>query len=78
MKKITLYTTVGCPDCAMLKRWFKDKSISFIEIDIAKGTVAEFIKKTYGVRVAPVTVIGDMVFYGTFNIQRPQLEKILI
>ena len=30
-----------------------------------------------GVRVAPITIVGDEVFYGTFASQKPRLMKAL-
>jgi len=36
----------------------------------------EEAKTRYGVRVAPVTVVGDWFAYGTFAKQRPELKRI--
>ena len=34
-------------------------------------------KSRTGVRVAPITIVGDEVFYGTFASQKPRLMKAL-
>jgi transposase-like protein len=36
-----------------------------------------FSKHRSGVRIAPVTVVGDEAFYGSFGQQRPMLEAAL-
>ena len=35
------------------------------------------MKRLSGVRIAPVTVVDDKTFYGTFDQQRPQLDMAL-
>ena len=42
----------------------------------ARPAVADEAKARYGVRVAPITVVGDQFFYGTFEQQRPELEPL--
>lgn len=34
-------------------------------------------KETYGVRVAPISVVGEDFFYGTFAEQQPKLTEAL-
>lgn len=75
-EKVTIYTTKGCPDCYGLKQWLNYKNIPYTEIDIENKGVSDYLKKIYGVRVAPITVVGDKFFYGTFDIQKPKLEAI--
>lgn len=74
---IKIYTTPGCPDCATLKQWLRGREIPFTERDLTAPGVAEEAKSRYGVRVAPITVIGERFFYGTFEQQQPQLERAL-
>ncbi len=75
--KIAIYTTKGCPDCYALKQWMNYKNIPYNEIDIEEPGISEYLKNKYGLKVAPITVIEDKFFYGTFNIQKPQIEAIL-
>jgi glutaredoxin len=74
---IEIYTTPTCPDCLALKRWLATKNLPFIEHDLRDPSVAEEARARTGLRIAPITVIGDKVFYGTFTDQRPGLESVL-
>jgi glutaredoxin len=74
---ILIYTSSGCPDCAALKQWLEQKALNYDEKDLSQPGVADEARTRYGVRVAPVTVIGDAFFYGTFPEQKPRLEALL-
>lgn len=72
-----LYATSTCPDCHALRLWLSKRGISFEERDLTIPAVADEAKVRYGVRVAPITVIGEHFFYGTFDPQRPRIEALL-
>lgn len=72
---IELYTTPTCPDCRQLKTWFDQLGIPYQEHDLARPGVAEEAKARTGVRVAPITVVGTKVYYGTHDTQRAQLRQ---
>ncbi len=74
---IIVYTAPGCPDCAAVKQLMQQQGLSFEERDVTRPEVAQQAKTHYGVRVAPITVVGDAFFYGTFQDQRPKLEAAL-
>lgn len=74
---IIVYTSPGCPDCAAVKRYLEDHGIPIEDRDITAPGVADEAKSRYGVRVAPITVIGHSFFYGTFAQQRSQLDLAL-
>ncbi|MHB1567353.1 MAG: glutaredoxin family protein [Acidiferrobacter sp.] len=74
---IDLYTSPGCPDCLALKTWLVAHHIAWHEHDLSQTPVADEAKARYGVRVAPITVIGDVVLYGIFEEQRTRLRQIL-
>jgi glutaredoxin len=74
---VEIYTTPTCPDCRQLKAWLTSKGVPFTERDLADPAVAEEAKARTGVRVAPITVIGANVSYGTFASQRPTLADLL-
>ena len=74
---VLVYTSPGCPDCAAVKRYLADRGIAFVERDVTAPGVAAEAKARYGVRVAPITVVGDAFFYGTFAQQKPQLDLAL-
>lgn len=75
---VIVYTTPGCPDCAAVKQYLRELGQTFEERDISRPEVAQEAKTRYGVRVAPITVIGDAFFYGTFQDQRSKLEAALL
>lgn len=64
---VEIYTTPTCPDCRQLT-----------ERDLTDPAVAEEAKAQTGVRVAPITVIGTHVSYGTFPSQRQKLADLLL
>lgn len=77
--EVLIYTAPGCPDCAALKDWFRQRAIGFEERDVSAPGVAEKAKSRYGVRVAPVVVLRDgTVLYGTFEDQKPKLEAAFV
>ena len=75
--QVIVYTSPGCPDCAAVKRYLADRGVPFEERDITAPGVADEAKSRYGVRVAPITVIGASFFYGTFAQQKQQLDQAL-
>lgn len=75
--KVVIYTTPTCPDCRALKTWLNERGISFVEKDLTDPEVMEEAKARTGVRVAPITIIEDQVFYGTFPSQKPGIAKAL-
>ena len=77
--KITLYTTPGCADCAAVKHYLEHKGVAFQEKDVSQNEAwIDEMKRVSGVRIAPVTVVGSEVFFGTFERQRRGLEQALV
>ncbi|KGJ02324.1 Glutaredoxin [Paracoccus halophilus] len=74
---IVLYTTPTCPDCHAIKRWLAEQEIPFEERDLTDPQIAEEAKARTGVRVAPITIVNNQVFYGTFADQKPRLAEVL-
>jgi len=74
---LLVYSTPTCPDCHALKAWLNERGIPFSECDLTNPAVAEEAKARTGVRVAPITIAGDVVLYGSFATQKPQLELLL-
>ena len=77
MPDVILYATPTCPDCHALRLWFARHGVTYEERDLTDPAVADGAKAQYGVRVAPITVIGEQFFYGTFDQQRPEIEALL-
>ncbi|TAL86133.1 MAG: glutaredoxin family protein [Rhodanobacter sp.] len=74
---VLLYTSPGCPDCAAVRRYLDQHGVVFEERDVTAPGVADEAKARYGVRIAPITVIGDAVLWGTFAEQKPRLDALL-
>lgn len=74
---VTIYTTPTCPDCHALKRWFEAQGASYGERDLTHPAVMEEAKARTGMRVAPITFVGDRFFYGTYGEQRPKIAVAL-
>lgn len=71
---ITLWTTPTCPDCRALKAWLDREGIMYLERDLTAPDIMEEAKTRFGVRVAPITEIGDWFAYGTLAEQKPKIE----
>ena len=71
---VTLWTTPICPDCRALKAWLGREGIAFAELDLTDPATADEVKTRFGVRVAPITEIGDWFAYGTLASQKPMIE----
>ena len=75
--QVIIYTTPTCPDCRTLKPWLEREEIAFVERDLSDPEIMEEAKARTGVRVAPITLVGEKVFYGTFPAQKPGLTVAL-
>ena len=75
--KVIIYTTPTCPDCWALKTWLQREGITFEERDLSDPKIMAEAKARTGVRVAPITFVGETVFYGTFPSQKPGLTLAL-
>lgn len=74
---VIIYTTPTCPDCHMLKAWLNIERVAFEERDLTSPEIMAEAKARTGVRVAPITLVGKEVFYGTFPSQKPGLSEAL-
>ena len=57
--------------------WLTRQGLDFEERDLSDPAVMEEAKARTGVRVAPITIVRDQVFYGTFQSQKAALTTIL-
>ncbi|WP_292058412.1 glutaredoxin family protein [Brevundimonas sp. UBA5936] len=74
---VLIYTTPTCPDCHALKRWLAEQGVEYEERDLTDPRIADEAKARTGVRVAPISIVGDAIFYGTFQSQKPGLMQAL-
>lgn len=60
---VTIYTTPTCPYCKLAKDFFKDKGITFSEVDVASDPAAanEMVKKSGQMGVPVIEVNGQIV-----------------
>lgn len=74
MSNVVVYTMTGCPHCAALKDFLREKGVSFTERDVAVDdeALAEFRK--LGFRGTPTIVVGDRSVVG-FN--REKVSELL-
>lgn len=72
--EITLYTVPNCADCEAVKRLLTREGMEFIEKNVRgdADALAEMQRRA-GVRIAPVTIIGDQAYFGLFDDQRPKI-----
>ena len=79
MPEITVYTVPNCADCAAVKTLLKCYSAAFTEWNVRGDpeALAELLRRAH-VRIAPVTLIGEQVFYGPFDEVRPRLLEALV
>lgn len=60
---VTIYSTPTCPYCKLAKDFFKDKNISFTEVDVADDPAAanEMVKKSGQMGVPVIEMDGQIV-----------------
>lgn len=75
--EILIYSTPTCPDCRAIKAWLTSRGLAWTEKDMLDPAVMAEAKMRTGVRVAPITLVGDRIFYGTFASQKPKLVEAL-
>jgi glutaredoxin len=81
VKEIVVYTSSGCPKCAMLKRWLKNKNADFEERNLEDVDVmADLVMRNVVVLSAPalevegVVYTEDQIFDGNGSINASLLE----
>ena len=72
---ITVYTVPDCPDCEAVQTLLRRRGLTPTVRNVRgdPAALAEMQRRANGVRIAPVTIIGEQVFYGPFDEQRPRL-----
>ncbi|MFC3862555.1 glutaredoxin family protein [Deinococcus antarcticus] len=72
--EITIYTVPNCADCEAVKHLLTRQGAAFTEKNVRGDPAAlQEMQRRAGVRIAPVTIIGDQAFYGLFDHQRPRI-----
>ena len=68
--KVIIYTTPTCPDCWALKAWLTREEVAFEERDLSGHRIMTEAKARTGVRIAPITLVAEKVFYSTLQSQK--------
>lgn len=64
-KKIKIYSTSTCPNCAMLKDFLKEHRIEYEEVDVARDRAALLeMREMTGQLGVPVVVINGTIIVG--------------
>ena len=64
-KKVKVYSTLGCSQCATVKEFFKDNNIEFEDIDVSQDEkLQDEIIKRSGFMGVPITEIDSKFIYG--------------
>ncbi|HOQ40418.1 MAG TPA: glutaredoxin family protein [Fervidobacterium sp.] len=73
--RIKIYTTPTCPWCKKAKEYFKQRGLSYTEIDVSKDQRAaeEMVRKS-GQMGVPVIEIGSQIIVG---FDKAKIERIL-
>ena len=75
---VTVYTVPNCSSCEAVKRFLDKRGVPFTEKNVREDPAAlAEMQARANVRIAPVTMIGEQGFLGTFEDQRPLLEAAL-
>jgi glutaredoxin len=61
--KVVVYTSDGCPRCALLKEWLKDRNTEFEEKNLENTNVmTDLVMRNLVVLSAPALEVGDVVY----------------
>jgi len=63
-KKVTVYSSTGCPHCQAAKQYLKDNGVAFTEKNIAEDENAAKELSDKGAGSVPVIVIGEKTITG--------------
>ncbi len=73
-KEVVVYTMTGCPHCAGVKDYLKEKGVGFAERNVLEDEQAMADFKKLGFRGTPVTLVGGEPVVG---LDKAKLDKLL-
>jgi len=73
-QKVVVYSTPTCPHCVTVKKYLKDKGISYTDLDVAQDQNAreEMMEKT-GRMAVPVVMVDEHIVVGFDKTKLDQL-----
>jgi hypothetical protein len=78
LPSVVIYRSSACSDFRTLKAWLTRLGITFEERHLSDPETMAVAKPSSGVCIAPITVIGNQVFQGTFQSQKSRIAEALI
>jgi glutaredoxin 3 len=72
---VTIYTTPTCPHCAAAKRFLKERSVPYREVDVSRSAAAaqEVVRRSGQMGVPVIDVNGRIIV----GFDRPRLVQAL-
>jgi len=74
MPDIVVYTMTGCPHCAAVKEFLKEKGLEYEERNVLEDAAALNGLRELGFNGTPVTIVGDESVLG---FDRARLEALV-
>ena len=68
-----VYTTPGCTQCVMTKRWLDSRGVDYDTVDLTESPDDYAAVTALGYKAAPVIMVADDVHWGGF---RPDLLEL--
>ena len=69
----TVYTTPGCTQCTMSRRWLDSRGVEYDTVDLTQSPDDFAAVTALGYKSAPVIMVADDVHWGGF---RPDLLEL--
>ena len=69
----TVYTTPGCAQCRMTKRWLDSRGVDYETVDLTESPDDYGAVTALGYKAAPVVAVGEHEHWGGF---RPDLLEL--
>lgn len=73
-RDVVVYTMTGCPHCAGVKDYLKEKGVTFTERNVLEDAQAMTDFKKLGFRGTPVTLVGGEPVVG---LDKEKLDRLL-
>lgn len=73
--EVIVYSTKGCIDCELVKKWLTEKGIAFEVRDVMTSRAYQEEVERFGFMGVPVTVVGEKAFKG---FHPDELEKLFV
>ena len=69
-----VYTTPGCAQCVMTKRWLDSRGIDYDTMDLSESPDDYEAVKALGYKAAPVVAVGEHEHWSGFRVDLLELH----